>query len=413
MTGGFSWESILEYVSSYNPLDSGVDSACEGFACSSFTGAGLALSVLLFGQSIAEYGYVGYLVLFIQKQGMYSLKTSVIVANVQKGFGALFGVFLVYMAKFRMGLARMILYTYATFISGSQLLWFSPSKRSSRRSLLGVQLLTLRAGYAGEKSTSYVYGNELKKAEQRSRQRPRQGPKEDSLPPQSPCSKQICGTKPGCMCCHLDNRLIGCIAPAATAREGCVSLFLGEQYNWRPHVCPIVKEGAREEGIRTCCCLESSCTEKQNSGDSSVKDQKKKSVKKGPQDTEEEMDCKSIELQQENAEKMSNRIKKKLFAAKLPGTILGTVLAAVFSTEVFIKISTAVAIICYNLFFWMGAQCYDLGEMENDITNENKSGEMKKQDKKGEEKIDGKCGKHIPVALVPELTLSSWNKLII
>ncbi|GLT32099.1 hypothetical protein SLA2020_067890 [Shorea laevis] len=35
---GFSWGSTLEYVSSYNPLDSGVDTAFAGFASS-----GLAL----------------------------------------------------------------------------------------------------------------------------------------------------------------------------------------------------------------------------------------------------------------------------------------------------------------------------------------------------------------------------------
>ncbi|GLU06968.1 hypothetical protein SLE2022_239510 [Rubroshorea leprosula] len=114
MTGGFSWESILEYVSSYSPLDSGVDSACAGFASTGF-----ALSALLSGYSTAKYGYLGYLVLFIQRQGKLGLRTSVIFANFQKGLGALFRLFLVYMAKFRMGLARMTLYTYATFISVS------------------------------------------------------------------------------------------------------------------------------------------------------------------------------------------------------------------------------------------------------------------------------------------------------
>ncbi|GKV30828.1 hypothetical protein SLEP1_g39603 [Rubroshorea leprosula] len=145
----------------------------------------------------------------------------------------------------------------------------------------------LRAGYAGEKSTSYVYGNELKKAEQKSWRRPEVDPTPPPSPSPSPCSKQICGTKPGCTYCHPDNQLIGCIAPATTARE---------------------------------------------------------------------------------------------------------VLAPVFSTELFIKISTALTVISYKLFFWMGAQCYDLGEMENDIADENKTGEMEKKDKKdkkGEEKIDG------------------------
>ncbi|GKV52941.1 hypothetical protein SLEP1_g59491 [Rubroshorea leprosula] len=191
--------------------------------------------------------------------------------------------------------------------------------------------------------------------------------------------------------CHPDNQLIGCIAPAATTRESYVSLFLGEQYNWRPHMCPILKEGARE-GLRTCCCLESSCTEKENSGNSSVKDRKQKPMKKGPQDYRgRDGFCVNIAIVgkcEENEQYIEKKVMRKLFYR----TILGTVLAVVFSTEVFIKISTALTVISYKLFFWMGAQCYDLGEMENDIADENKTGETEKKDKKdkkGEEKIDG------------------------
>ncbi|GKV36114.1 hypothetical protein SLEP1_g44281 [Rubroshorea leprosula] len=181
----------------------------------------------------------------------------------------------------------------------------------------------------------------------------------------------------------------------------------------------MLKEGA-QEGLWTYCYPELSCTEKENSGNSSVNYRVQKMVNNGPQDTVVVMDYVSTQLQQENARKMRNRIRKKLFAAKLPGTTLGTVLAAKVSTEVFIKISTAVSIFSYNLFFWMGAQCYDLGEMENDTADENnfgetgeqddtadenesgetgeqdnESGETEGQDEKGEEKIDGKCGKQI------------------
>ncbi|GKV39904.1 hypothetical protein SLEP1_g47604 [Rubroshorea leprosula] len=296
---------------------------------------------------------------------------------------------------------------------GSQLLWVSPSNRSYRRPFLVLQLSILGAGYAGEGSTSYVYRNELKKRRGKATENTsRSNSSSDSASNSSSDSASnsspttCCGTKPGCTCYHPDNRLVGCIAPAATARESCVCLFLGQQYNWRPHVCPTMREGARE-GLRTCCYPELCCTEKENSGNSSVNDREQNTVKNGPQDTEEDMDSESIPLQQENARKMRNRIRRKLFAAKLPGTILGTVLAAVFSIEVFIKISTAVTVISYNLFFWMGAKCYDLGEMENDITDEKDEkkidGKCGKQDKKDEEKIDGKCGKQIPDALVPEV----------
>ncbi|GKV36118.1 hypothetical protein SLEP1_g44286 [Rubroshorea leprosula] len=119
MAGAFSWKSVREYVYSYYPLDSGADSAGAGFASSSFASSGLAFTALLSGYSTAKYGYLGYLVLWIQQQGMSGLRTSVIFANLQKGLGALFGLFLVYMAKFRMGLARTTLYTYASFISVS------------------------------------------------------------------------------------------------------------------------------------------------------------------------------------------------------------------------------------------------------------------------------------------------------
>ncbi|GKV52303.1 hypothetical protein SLEP1_g58892 [Rubroshorea leprosula] len=404
MTGGFSWESILEYVSSYDPRDSGVDSACAGFASTGF-----ALSALLSGYSTAKYGYLGYLVLFIQKQGKLGVRPSVISANFQKGLGALFRVVLVYMAKSRIGLARMTLYTYATFISGSQLLWVSPSKRSYRRLFLVAQLSMLGAGYAGEGSTSYLFNTQLKKADDKLRKSP------------------VSNGRP---------------APTTTGDKDPLLIEISVRGTHQKTI-----REAREV-LRTFCYQELSWTEKEISGT-------------GPQDTVEEMDSVARQLQRENARKLRNRVRKKLFAAKLPGTILGTVLAAVFSTEVFIKISTAVTVISYNLFFWMGARYYDLGEMENhdkkdeekidakdkkkildtvselkkaveaavetavdavlqrllslpkfifyepkvakSTWGENKSGEKEKQDKKDEEKIDGKDEKQNPNALVPEL----------
>ncbi|GKV36126.1 hypothetical protein SLEP1_g44293 [Rubroshorea leprosula] len=153
----------------------------------------------------------------------------------------------------------------------------------------------------------------------------------------------------------------------------------------------MLKEGA-QEGLWTYCYPELSCTEKENSGNSSVKYRVQKMVNNGPQDTVVVIDYVSTQLQQENARKMRNRIRKKLFAAKLPGTILGTVLAAKVSTEVFIKISTAVSIFSYNLFFWMGAQCYDLGEMENDTADKNNSGETEDQDDTADENESGETG---------------------
>ncbi|GKV36111.1 hypothetical protein SLEP1_g44278 [Rubroshorea leprosula] len=285
----------------------------------------------------------------------------------------------------------------------------------------------LGAGYAGEGPASNVFQSQLAKAEKKLLKKPvnnhRSTITNDRVTPDpinicevgtdgrvttypiNICEEGTNGTitRPGCTCYRPDDWLVGCIGPAATARESCVCSFWREQYNWKPDMCPILKEGVRE-GLRTCCYPELSCTETENSRrNSSENNPDQKSETNPPK--ENEMDTVPIQPQQENTRKMRNRIRKKLFAAKLPGTILGTVLAAVFSTEVCIKISTAVTIICYNLFFWMGAQCYDLGEMENyAITGENKYGEMEKRDKKDEEKIDGKDEKqNLLDALVPEL----------